>query len=158
VLYKSTQRLRRKPGGSSWGVQRASDGQPAAQQWYSWENVEKPCFFPELFGDFHSARILHLASFTTSTHCARLRSSRLRYRKKSAPILLAVVLPLNFCQQLHDTMLSDSEEEDVTQLTINEHYAKAYAHRKEREELQKRALFPVCPASSHVHSIFLPVF
>lgn len=35
-------------------------------------------------------------------------------------------------------MLSDSENEDLT-LTINEHYAKAYAHRKEREELQKRA-------------------
>jgi hypothetical protein len=37
-------------------------------------------------------------------------------------------------------MLSDSETEDVTQLTINEHYAKAYAHRKEREELQKCAI------------------
>lgn len=36
-------------------------------------------------------------------------------------------------------MLSDSEGEDVGQLTINEHFAKAYAHRKEREELQKRA-------------------
>lgn len=34
-------------------------------------------------------------------------------------------------------MLSDSEGEDLTQFTINEHFAKAYAHRKEREELQK---------------------
>ncbi|EIN06607.1 Krr1-domain-containing protein [Punctularia strigosozonata HHB-11173 SS5] len=35
-------------------------------------------------------------------------------------------------------MLSDSESEhDDLQITINEHYAKAYAHRKEREELQK---------------------
>ena len=39
-------------------------------------------------------------------------------------------------------MLSDSEsdeERDVHQLTINEHYAKAYESRKEREELAKRA-------------------
>ncbi|KAJ7072840.1 Krr1-domain-containing protein [Mycena amicta] len=37
-------------------------------------------------------------------------------------------------------MLSDSEsddERDVHQLTINEHYAKAFEYRKEREELQK---------------------
>ncbi|KAF7297860.1 Kri1-C domain-containing protein [Mycena chlorophos] len=37
-------------------------------------------------------------------------------------------------------MLSDSESEDgrdVHQLTINEHYAKAFEYRKEREELQK---------------------
>ncbi len=38
---------------------------------------------------------------------------------------------------------SDVDVEDV-QLTINEHYAKAYEHRKEREELEKR--------TSHVHS------
>lgn len=37
---------------------------------------------------------------------------------------------------------SDSEVDDnpVHQLTINEHYAKAYAYKKEREELAKRAL------------------
>jgi protein KRI1 len=35
-------------------------------------------------------------------------------------------------------MLSDSDSEDVAQLTINEHFANAYAYRKEREELQKR--------------------
>ncbi|KAF8526002.1 KRI1-like family C-terminal-domain-containing protein [Hysterangium stoloniferum] len=34
-------------------------------------------------------------------------------------------------------MLSDSESDDDLQLTINEHYAKAYAFRKEREELSK---------------------
>ncbi|KZT22490.1 Krr1-domain-containing protein [Neolentinus lepideus HHB14362 ss-1] len=34
-------------------------------------------------------------------------------------------------------MLSDSDSEDVHQLTINEHFAKAYAYRKEREELQQ---------------------
>ncbi|TFK45092.1 KRI1-like family C-terminal-domain-containing protein [Crucibulum laeve] len=34
-------------------------------------------------------------------------------------------------------MLSDSDDEDVTQLTINEHYAKAFEFRKEREELEK---------------------
>lgn len=37
---------------------------------------------------------------------------------------------------------SDIDSEDV-QLTINEHYAKAYEHRKEREELAKR---------THIHS------
>ena len=37
-------------------------------------------------------------------------------------------------------MLSDSESEneDLHQLTINEHFAKAYEHKKEREELAKR--------------------
>jgi protein KRI1 len=39
-------------------------------------------------------------------------------------------------------MLSDSEGEDVGQLTINEHFAKAFTYRKEREELQKRLLYP----------------
>ena len=36
-------------------------------------------------------------------------------------------------------MLSDSDSDapDDVQITINEHYAKAYAYRKEREELQK---------------------
>lgn len=40
-------------------------------------------------------------------------------------------------------MMSDSEsdgDEDQILLTINEHYAKAYAHRKEREELSKCTL------------------
>ena len=36
-------------------------------------------------------------------------------------------------------MLSEeSENEDIHQLTINEHFAKAYEYRKEREELAKR--------------------
>ncbi|KDQ13913.1 hypothetical protein BOTBODRAFT_44855 [Botryobasidium botryosum FD-172 SS1] len=34
-------------------------------------------------------------------------------------------------------MLSDSDDESVYQITINEHYAKAYAYKKEREELSK---------------------
>jgi protein KRI1 len=38
---------------------------------------------------------------------------------------------------------SENETQDVTQLTVNEHFARAYAHRKEREELQKRACFPI---------------
>lgn len=33
---------------------------------------------------------------------------------------------------------SDSETESVHQLTINEHFAKAYEVKKEREELSKR--------------------
>jgi len=37
-------------------------------------------------------------------------------------------------------MLSDTESdaESIHRLTINEHYAKAFAYRKEREELEKR--------------------
>jgi hypothetical protein len=36
-------------------------------------------------------------------------------------------------------LLKDSDsEDDVNQLTINEHYAKAFQYRKEREELAKR--------------------
>jgi protein KRI1 len=34
--------------------------------------------------------------------------------------------------------LLDSDSEDEHQLTINEHYAKAFEYRKEREELEKR--------------------
>ena len=37
-------------------------------------------------------------------------------------------------------MLSDSDSEDVEishQLTVNEHYARAFAYKKEREELAK---------------------
>lgn len=33
---------------------------------------------------------------------------------------------------------SDSDTESIHQLTINEHYAKAYEAKKEREELSKR--------------------
>jgi protein KRI1 len=36
-------------------------------------------------------------------------------------------------------MLSDSDTEDVHTLTINEHYAKAFEYKKEREELVKCA-------------------
>lgn len=51
-----------------------------------------------------------------------------------------------FSQQNNHQMLSDSEhssdrdeKEDDYQLTINQHFARAYEYRKEREELQKRA-------------------
>jgi hypothetical protein len=55
------------------------------------------------------------------------------------PLPLGLVLLLHLA--LRNNMLSDSEsEKDDVQLTINEHFAKAYAHRKEREELQKRPL------------------
>lgn len=37
-------------------------------------------------------------------------------------------------------MLSDDSDsgEGLDQITINEHYAKAYAYRKERQELERR--------------------
>ena len=34
---------------------------------------------------------------------------------------------------------SDSDNESIHQITINEHFAKAFEYRKEREELEKRA-------------------
>lgn len=45
-------------------------------------------------------------------------------------------------------MLSEeSDNEDIHQLTINEHFAKAYDYRKEREELAKRASDYLLPSS-----------
>jgi len=37
-------------------------------------------------------------------------------------------------------MLSDDSDsgEDLNQITVNEHYAKAYAYRKERQEIERR--------------------
>ena len=37
-------------------------------------------------------------------------------------------------------ILSDDSDsgEDLDQLTVNEHYAKAFAYRKERQELERR--------------------
>ncbi|PCH35775.1 hypothetical protein WOLCODRAFT_126307 [Wolfiporia cocos MD-104 SS10] len=40
-------------------------------------------------------------------------------------------------------MLSDDSDTDIHTLTINEHYAKAFEYRKEREELAKRTLHSV---------------
>jgi protein KRI1 len=40
-------------------------------------------------------------------------------------------------------MLSDSDTEDIQTLTINEHYAKAFEYKKEREELAKCASEPL---------------
>jgi protein KRI1 len=40
-------------------------------------------------------------------------------------------------------MLSDSDTEDIQTLTINEHYAKAFEYKKEREELAKCASKPL---------------
>lgn len=48
---------------------------------------------------------------------------------------------ISFTWDIRFKMLSDdSDVEDIQQLTINEHYAKAFEYRKEREELAKRAL------------------
>ena len=37
-------------------------------------------------------------------------------------------------------ILSDGSDsgQDLNQITVNEHYAKAYAYRKERQELERR--------------------
>lgn len=46
-------------------------------------------------------------------------------------------------------MLSDDSDsgEDLNQITVNEHYAKAYAYKKERQELERREhlLLSLCP-------------
>ena len=39
---------------------------------------------------------------------------------------------------------TSEDENDLYQLTINEHYAKAFQYRKEREELVKRTPPPRC--------------
>lgn len=49
-----------------------------------------------------------------------------------------------------DDKVSDTESNaSFHQLTINEHYAKAFAYKKEREELAKRAL-DYCATSSAI--------
>jgi protein KRI1 len=43
-------------------------------------------------------------------------------------------------------MLSDADDsDDLHQITVNEHYAKAFQYKKEREELDKRASSPPTP-------------
>lgn len=52
-------------------------------------------------------------------------------------------------------MLSDSEASEVESLhhlTINQHYAKAFEYKKEREELQKR-LFPLSRLGTAVDKV-----
>ena len=53
-------------------------------------------------------------------------------------------------------MLSDDSNsgEDLDQITVNEHYAKAYAYRKERQELERRehlllSLHPIHDSQMH---------
>ena len=51
---------------------------------------------------------------------------------------------VSFDRKMKDQLISSSsssfseDEDDVQQFTINEHYAKAFQYRKEREELAKR--------------------
>ena len=54
-------------------------------------------------------------------------------------------------EQLISSTSSSEDENDDHQLTINEHYAKAFQYRKEREELAKRARYH--PFSSNVSSL-----
>jgi hypothetical protein len=50
------------------------------------------------------------------------------------------VLPRIHQKMTPANMLSDDSDsdEDLNEITINEHYAKAYAYRKERQELERR--------------------
>jgi len=58
-----------------------------------------------------------------------------------------------------DKMLSDSSDDEGgvqdVQFTINEHYAKAFEYRKEREELAKCTFVHPSPLSL-IHPFFLP--
>jgi hypothetical protein len=47
-------------------------------------------------------------------------------------------------EQLISSESSSEDENDGHQFTINDHYAKAFQYRKEREELAKRAPPPFC--------------
>ena len=44
---------------------------------------------------------------------------------------------------------SSEDEGDLHQLTVNEHYAKAFQYRKEREELAKRTHLPRLSCCKH---------
>lgn len=52
-------------------------------------------------------------------------------------------------------MLSDDSDsgEDLNQITVNEHYAKAYAYRKERQEFERRehSLLSCVPFMISIH-------
>jgi len=39
---------------------------------------------------------------------------------------------------MNEQLFSDDEDANVVRLTINEHYAKAFEYKKEREELERR--------------------
>jgi hypothetical protein len=52
---------------------------------------------------------------------------------------------------------SSEDEGDLHQLTVNEHYAKAFQYRKEREELAKRAHFLPVANARCTSLIFDPV-
>jgi hypothetical protein len=63
--------------------------------------------------------------------------------------------PISFGWQKTHSMLSDSEDDDdLHQITVNEHYAKAFQYRKEREELDKRTSFKTL----NIVSTFLTIF
>jgi hypothetical protein len=53
---------------------------------------------------------------------------------------------------------TSEDENDTHQLTINEHYAKAFQHRKEREELAKRTPPRCCLSHTRLHLADLFLF
>ncbi len=66
--------------------------------------------------------------------CRRFIASR----SAAPPGREAITFPLEMQEQLISSTSSSEDENDVHQLTINEHCAKASQYRKEREELAKR--------------------
>ena len=55
---------------------------------------------------------------------------------------------------MNEQLFSDDEDPNVVQLTINEHYAKAFEYKKEREELERRE----CSYTSFINNLFLKKF
>lgn len=51
---------------------------------------------------------------------------------------------------MNEQLFSDDEEANVVRLTINEHYAKAFEYKKEREELERRECTLSLQASSTI--------
>jgi protein KRI1 len=54
-----------------------------------------------------------------------------------------------------NNLFSDDEGGSNPQLTINEHYAKAFEYKKDREELERRKCFYIYIYHPHSHNILL---
>ncbi len=78
------------------------------------------------------------------THCSQalisvhLGPSLIWRHVLQTPITFDLLCCVDMNQERKDEGLLDSDSEnDIDQITINEHYAKAFEYRKEREELAK---------------------
>jgi hypothetical protein len=68
---------------------------------------------------------------------AKIRTLQPRFIRAKFTRLWLTVVVVSFDWKMNSSSSSD-DEGDIHQLTVNEHYAKAFQYRKEREELAKR--------------------